>query len=373
MNWSETMADTDDQAQEETGREAADLPGTSLNDQIAMLRKGWEPIPVEQRTKRPRYPWSNVEITEEWLRDVRADYANHTSTGFRTGRVSAWDYDLRSEDHTTIVREAAERCLGPSFFQRIGSKGVLTLYRNESPIAKITIKGRCTPKGKLETLVEVLGDGQQFVGYGYHPNGHPYSWPYDFIGCDPLSTKVDDLPKITPEQMRDGVAIICKTLRDLGYHNVQASELGIAGDEQAAKGAACGAPVTEKMLRDMLDHIQDPPRDEWLGICAGLKSANVVTENGERAEDFDGFGLFHEYSSKWCSYEGEADCRKLWNSLKPQSMKSGGAGLGMLVLYAKRGGYSGPTRYAHPGASCGGLSPCDVRISRGDQHSLRNG
>ena len=107
---------------------------------------------------------------------------------------------------------------------KIGSKGVMVCYQNETPIKKITIKGRArSAKGKIETLVEVLGEGQQFVGYGWHPKGMKYHWPFDHLGCDPLATPLNKLPAVTPAQIRKSVESICQKLRDLGYHDVHAT------------------------------------------------------------------------------------------------------------------------------------------------------
>ena len=218
-----------------------DLPGTTISDQITLLKNGYEPLPIQGRTKRPGYlSWTSVEITEDWLRDVRREKPDHTSTGLRTGRLVGVDIDLIDEDHTRILIEAVQQHLGVSVYRRKGSKGMMLCYRNATPISKIAVKGRTSPEAEVKTLIEVLGDGQQFVAYGVHPNGCRYSWIADFDGCDPLGTPLEQLPEVTPAHIRKMMAAVCEELRELGYHDLRASEFWNRGGTRAARGSRNG-------------------------------------------------------------------------------------------------------------------------------------
>ena len=195
--------------------------------------------------------------------------------------------------------------------------------------------------------------------------GMNYHWPFDHLGCDPLATPLKKLPAVTPAQIRKSVESICQKLRDLGYHDVHATESGIEIEGAHSEAANSGAPVTAQMLQAMINHIDpDSPRDDWRNVAAALKSACVVTENGELDEQFDGLSLFDEWSAQGGKYEGYADCLKLWNSLKTRSEKKGSSiGLGTLIFLARRGGYDGPTRHSTP-TKCWGqnLGPNDQTI-----------
>ena len=108
----------------------------------------------------------------------------------------------------------------------------------------------------------------------------------------------------------------------------------------------------------------DLPRDDWRNVAAALKSACIVTENGELEEQLDGLGLFDEWSAAGRKYRGYADCLKLWNSLKSRNEKKGSSvGLGTLIFLARRGGYDGPTKHSSP-TKCWGqnLGPNDQTI-----------
>ena len=121
------MLDENEMASGPTDQGAADnLPGTRLDDQITLLKNGYEPIPIKRGTKYPEYTWTsdqNVQITEQWLCDLRSDRPDHTSTGLRTGRLVGLDIDISNEGHARIILEDAQQQLGASYFHRIGSKG----------------------------------------------------------------------------------------------------------------------------------------------------------------------------------------------------------------------------------------------------------
>src|SRR5205085_3812149 len=100
------------------------------------------------------------------------------------------------------------------------------------------------------TLVEILGKGNQVVGYGIHPEtGNPYEWVGD---SEPLLTSFGDLPAVTPNQLRSLAEAIREECARLGY---RVKGVGIEGSEVNDKpppkvGAVADAfDVTEMFLR----------------------------------------------------------------------------------------------------------------------------
>jgi hypothetical protein len=170
---------------------------------IALISNGYEPIPVCGKAPVTNR-WQQGEITHERIEDERDAHPSATSTGIRTGRVVAVDIDILKLDEVAAVEQLADTMLGHSPLRRVGRKGCVLVYRNETPIGKITAAARIMSK-HTGVKVEILGKGNQFVAYGIHPDtGKPYEWTRaDGQGVieEPLLVPVADLPEATPEQL----------------------------------------------------------------------------------------------------------------------------------------------------------------------------
>lgn len=118
-----------------------------------------------------------------------------------------------------------------------------------------------------------------------------------------------------------------------------------------------GEPVTAKMLREALSYIlpdcsetNDGMRNGWIAIGGAIHDANVVTEDGETDDDFDGFALFEEWSrgdlldppERPQNYEDFDDCKKTWRTFGHRIGRR--AGMGTIFMYALQGGYKGSIR-----------------------------
>ena len=148
---------------------------------------------------------------------MEAKHPDHANTGIRTGRLAVADVDLLDPEHAAAVSEVIQVTLGINSFVRIGAKpGGALCYYNPSPIAKITVAGRAPgakPTDKPEK-VEFLGTGQQLVTFGIHPGkGTPYDWP-EF---DLLDRRLEDLPEVSPDMIREAAKVVRDTLIERGY------------------------------------------------------------------------------------------------------------------------------------------------------------
>ncbi len=140
----------------------------------ALLAQGLQPVAVYNRAKRP--------FGDHWqqTKGMPVFVAAAQSTGILCNGVRGIDIDI--SDAAAADRAAAivaDTC-GPSPFVRgrPDSAKRLILYRGSGK--KRVIK---TDAGK----VEILGDGQQFVAYGIHPDGAPYEW----FDEEPASVKLN--------------------------------------------------------------------------------------------------------------------------------------------------------------------------------------
>src|SRR5262245_55184626 len=263
-----------------------------------LVSHGYEPICVDAQTKKPASTgWSKGEITVERISIERAEFPK-SSTGLRTGKLVGVDVDVVNKEHWSKLIELAVKVLGDTPLTRRGSKGLLAAYSNPMPIGKISIKGKFDKKSV--TLVEILGQGQQFVAFGIHPKTNK---PYEWTGSDsdpdlpsvfsPLVVALADLPKVSPDNLREFASKAAALLTELGYQDVTIS--GDTGEERSVSDRA-GKPVSEETLRSALsavyangDNKGEPvfeagcSREEWRNTIAAIAAAIIVGDDDQKA------------------------------------------------------------------------------------------
>jgi hypothetical protein len=114
------------------------------------------------------------------------------NTGILSDGLRPIDNDVNDPNLAQVVAKLALEVFGPAPVRwRADSPRCLLLYRSaEREPHKRVLKGRF---GKIE----VLGFGQQFVGYGTHPGGAAYLWWPD----DPALYHRNTLNAVTEEQV----------------------------------------------------------------------------------------------------------------------------------------------------------------------------
>src|SRR5271170_3161231 len=177
-----------------------------------LLENGYEPIPI--RGKRPCISgWTDGDINLERIVYETIRYCDHRSTGLRTGALVGVDIDLHDDDHPEIIREVVEDTIGATPFRQRGSKGAMLCYcKAGEPIGKIIIR---EPVGK-KTLVEIFGQGGQFLAYGIHPDTQrPYEWLLP--GQEPLLVPRSALPAVSTDMLHHLRDRVSERLSELGY------------------------------------------------------------------------------------------------------------------------------------------------------------
>jgi hypothetical protein len=218
--------------------------------------------------KGPPYSWPSSAITADNLAQYEREHPDATNTGARCGRLVGVDVDIRDPAHASAIEAVIVKHLGPSPMRREGSKGFMSFYRNKAPAKKISVVG----SGRV--LVEFLGDGQQCVLFGTHPDtGKDYCWgnEWDFT---PETLPLAELPQVTTDQLHSLAAAIAAKCKELGYQNVSVHD----GEQERAERApspVSGEPVDPAMLREALSYLDpDAPYSEWRDMVAAIGSAN---------------------------------------------------------------------------------------------------
>ncbi len=314
-----------------------------------LIRNGYEPIATSG--KRPVGDgWQKRPNTIEAIAGERTTHPTATNTGLRTGRLVGADIDL----HDPAVADGIESeiitwlCLDDALatwpMRRVGSKGCMLAFRNETPIGKITVSGASRSGDKPERI-EFLGAGQQFVAFGIHPDtGKPYRWDWD---TDPTMFPIGALPEVTPAQLRDCAQRVAQRLTELGYSDVKVSDPGDPerASQRAQKRRDEKIPVPVDYLSRMLAHI-DPScgRNEWIGVIGAIQATQL---EGVDPDEMDGELL--DISVTWSAgeygasgtpgnYAGPEDVEATFWSLDP--MKPGGSTFGSLYHQARENGWT---------------------------------
>lgn len=228
------------------------------------------------------------------------------STGIKLGRgLVAVDIDTTDRDTSLAICELAFSLLGKTAVRFGRRPKALLVYRitADIPYEKVIFS---TPTEE-RALVEILGEGRQFVASGIHPGTmEPYSWGKG----DPLPPSIEKLPLLEPVQLHAFTAAVAERMP-------QARRL-IAGDNSARSDVPQerlrGDPA---LVRDAMRHLpnrQDafPTRDDYLRMGYALKAAM-----GPDLED-EALGLYLQWCGRWDAGSNDPEiAEEDWGRMHP--------------------------------------------------------
>ena len=175
------------------------------------LSLGYEPIPCSGKS--PVFNgWQKIRIDADTVRSWE-QYSNAENTGIRTRYAPAIDIDVYDAEIAERIKAAVLKLLPPGapILERIGqAPKVLIPCQCQMPFDKKTT-GIIGDGHK----VEVLGDGQQFIAKGIHPDTHqPYVWKDDL---DLSAVARTDLPMLDESLAHRIVACAAGIMREVGW------------------------------------------------------------------------------------------------------------------------------------------------------------
>lgn len=165
---------------------------------LQLRRAGYSPLPL--RGKKPDFTkeWQKkTDVTEFEITNWKNTYPAFTNTGALTRKMPTLDIDILVEPAAIAVEALAREYFEERgfFLVRIGQppKRAIIL-RTDTPFHKISrnLQHPATPKGESEKI-EILGDGQQVVVAGIHPDTHQ---EYRWHGGTPGAIAWGDLPYV---------------------------------------------------------------------------------------------------------------------------------------------------------------------------------
>ena len=297
---------------------------------LRLLSNGWAPIPVKSPDhpdprdagKAPLLPgWPKVgphNLTADAVR-LWASRLKEGNTGLVCGLLVVADLDAPVQEIADKLKQTAFAVLGPTRFIRIGRFPKVALcYRVAEPMTKLTTKAYFLPDGtKLQ--VELLGEGQQSVGFGIHPDtGKPYTW----VDASPLDHPFDDVPLTTRSALQ--------TFRQAAEAILQGSGAVPAAAPKKAKGTNARSskpkaislaqfypPPTLSEVKDALRAV--PNTHDWEGwVKIGAAIYDALADDGE--------DLFLDWSAQSTKNDPSATKAK-WKSYKTSPMDTKAATL----------------------------------------------
>ncbi len=276
-----------------------------------LARRGWDVIPIPQRTKRCLVPgWQTISFGAY-------DFRSYTGCGIgiRTRCSPAIDIDVRDAKLANLLEDEVRSMLGETLC-RIGSAPKrLLLYRlsNDSKAfqKKLTRGFRLpgdTPEAKPHR-VEILANGQQFVAYNIHPGTlRNYRWR---DGVDPLSVELEGMRSITASQAKKLIIHLDSILAKHGEPVGALRAIDEAREYESNESLLSSNPtITKRQIQSIPN--DDASWDDWMVMGLAIKGA--LGQKGRRA--------FLQWSAKSIKHI-EDESEKLWRGLKPTRIGAG--------------------------------------------------
>jgi putative DNA primase/helicase len=192
---------------------------------VALLKLGYEPIPVMSGRKRPPLnDWQDISITippdEDVITPWADTYPGALSTGIRTRYTPGFDIDIRDQNIADQVEQALLNMIGSgTILKRVGQPPKrLVPCRSTTPFDKLSVHFK-SPDDIVHGI-EVLCDGQQFVAEGIHETTQqPYRWADN---ASLINVAHEHLPLVDEALARRFVAEASEIMRRAGWTQVDA-------------------------------------------------------------------------------------------------------------------------------------------------------
>ena len=282
---------------------------TFLDRAMALHTQGYRVIPIKPGTKKPvGNDWPNTEANEKIIQGwARNGYANG-NIGILARDTPAVDIDVYDAEIAGQMEEWMLRNFGDDLLVRVGQAPKrLLMFRARTPFKKMECVYKDT-KGK-EHRIEVLGDGQQYLAYGVHPDtGKEYTWT---SLDEPLYVPARDLPEISGEDIGLIFDKFEAMAKEAGWSRVRRSDTlreSSSDTSDSFETAKRVVPMTLEDVKSTLDYVpnNDENYDRYLDIGFAL--------HHQFGGSSEGLELWHEWAKQSAKYDGH-DLNTRWESM----------------------------------------------------------
>lgn len=243
------------------------------NPFLSLVRNGYRTIPIRPQSKIPGWfngseytgynGWQNVEATLDDA-DRWSEWPN-VGWGIITTHTPAIDIDVLDEGLANAIEEVVVEHLGVAPRRFGNAPKRLLVYRTQEPFGKRFLS--FSDGNGVQHKIEVLCNGQQFVGGGIHPDtGKPYEWD----GNSPIDCSSSDIPLISASQVDELLDEIRETLLETGKFVVGRSvRTSAISKRRDIRHHLSNAQLVEDILEVLPN---DYPYDVWITVCAAIKA-----------------------------------------------------------------------------------------------------
>lgn len=276
-----------------------------------LLENGYSILPIPAGRKAPvEREWQKISADEKQIRKwVNGDYRNG-NIGFHTKHTPAVDIDITDEEMAALMSAHVQEIVGKTMTRVGRAPKTLLVYRTSLPFQKRKVTF-LDAEGH-EQAIEVLADGQQFVGIGTHPDTKkPYRWTSG-KDMNPLTVEAEFLPEITPDHIDEVFSVFRLEAQRRGWtlkkHSAPSESRALDDDNDNAllEYKRPLENITEDQLREVLQWVpSNDDYEQWLKV--GMALHHQFDGNEE------GLQLWHEWSENAHNYDADVLERK-WNS-----------------------------------------------------------
>lgn len=279
-----------------------------LDRALRLKSRGYIVVPIQRGYKGPHgehaKAWQHQDPSEEQLRLLDEGEFRDGNVGINTRFTPAIDIDCYDDE----VSSAMEAWLAEKYGDVCVRVGLwpkrLVVFRTSTPFRKMFAS---YSDGKTTHKIEVLGQGQQFVAYGIHPDTKkPYTWT---SLDEPLGTNAGDLPTLTHEDAQSAIEQFCVLCEDRGWKKLSSTMGGVVreGGEADLDGIKPILALTHDKIVETLDLLpnDEADYDDWLAVGCALHHQF----QGEQ----EGLELWHEWGSRSGKYSA-TDTNRRWRS-----------------------------------------------------------
>jgi hypothetical protein len=240
-----------------------------------LLSHGYDPLPLNGKVP-PMTEWQKKRANREEILLWSSLYPHCRNTGVLTAYVPAIDCDLLDEEAAIAVEDLARAHFADRgrFLVRIGKAPKRAiLFRTKTPFKKITLE--VTAPNGIGGKIEVLGDGQQIVVAGDHPDTRkPYTW----FGGELWSISIGELPLVAVEEMRSFIDAAATVLKEEHDYQVGNTTQAAGNDDSHDNAARDWGSCLEGILtgNDFHDAVRDLAAKLIVGGLSDGASVNLI-------------------------------------------------------------------------------------------------
>jgi hypothetical protein len=266
---------------------------------LRLIANGYRIIPIHAGQKRPGLDeWQMLQATPAMVKKWASNGFANGNIGILTAHNPAIDLDIYDAEMADKMEAWCIDEFGGTAVRVGRAPKRLLVFSAVEPFTKV-YADYVDPRG-TKHRVEVLGDGQQFVAYGIHPETRqPFSW----VSLDePLDKPAEDLPTLTAEMAGKVISKWGEFAKAAGWTFKGGSAGGSAvvksrgTDDDALVSLKPRLKLTFAEVTDALAHVDGADDyDRWLMVGMALHHQS----KGAKA----GLDVWHEWSQEAHNYD----------------------------------------------------------------------